>query len=497
MKKVIIIGAGIAGLSAGIYLQKAGFESEIYEKNAVAGGECICWKRDGFTIDNCIHWLTGTKKDQEIYKMWCTIGALGDDIECYEAPHFARATDGKTTVTLWRDAEKTRKELTEIAPEDKEQIDLFIDSVEAAQKGSNFPVKPIAMMKPGELIKLIKESSSMSAVMKTYGKEDMMDFSNRFKNPLVKKLFLCSMIPNYQAFSLIFSYATVTSGSGDIPVGGSMAMVERIVAKYKALGGKIHLNTPVEKIIIDGKRATGVALYDGTQLAADYIVPACDTSFTFGKLLPASYMPKALRTAYDNDDIYPVASAYQIAFAVDGVYDELNLSNMFDGSLVKVATQNVTCFGVRGFNYEPSFAPEGKSLLQCYINQEKADYLYWKNLYETDKEQYKLEKQADAEKIMAEIVKFYPFLEGKIRILDVWTPMTYDRYCHAYRGAYMAFIITKSAKMMMVSNKVKNLKNVFIGSQWLMAPGGLPTAAEEGKFAAQWIMKSEKVNIIV
>ena len=59
-KKIIIIGGGIAGLTAGIYAQKHGFISEIYEKNPIAGGLCMSWKRKGFLIDGCIHWLTRT-----------------------------------------------------------------------------------------------------------------------------------------------------------------------------------------------------------------------------------------------------------------------------------------------------------------------------------------------------------------------------------------------------------------------------------------------------
>ena len=42
-EKVVIIGGGIAGLAAGIYALNAGFEAEIYEKNAIPGGECMGW----------------------------------------------------------------------------------------------------------------------------------------------------------------------------------------------------------------------------------------------------------------------------------------------------------------------------------------------------------------------------------------------------------------------------------------------------------------------
>ena len=55
MKKVIIIGAGIAGLTAGVHLQKAGYETEVYEKNPLPGGMCTGWMREGYFIDNCIH----------------------------------------------------------------------------------------------------------------------------------------------------------------------------------------------------------------------------------------------------------------------------------------------------------------------------------------------------------------------------------------------------------------------------------------------------------
>jgi phytoene dehydrogenase-like protein len=55
MEKIIIVGGGIAGLAAGVYALKAGFEAEIYEKNPVPGGECMGWNRKGYHIDNCIH----------------------------------------------------------------------------------------------------------------------------------------------------------------------------------------------------------------------------------------------------------------------------------------------------------------------------------------------------------------------------------------------------------------------------------------------------------
>ncbi|MBP1769111.1 MAG: dependent oxidoreductase, partial [Candidatus Aminicenantes bacterium] len=60
--KIVIIGGGIAGLCAGVYLRRCGFETEILEMHAVAGGLATSWGRQGYTFENCIHWLVGSKE---------------------------------------------------------------------------------------------------------------------------------------------------------------------------------------------------------------------------------------------------------------------------------------------------------------------------------------------------------------------------------------------------------------------------------------------------
>lgn len=118
MKKDVIIGGGIAGMTAGVLLQKAGFKTEIYEKNALPGGQCTGWKREGYFIDNCIHWLTGTRPGSALHELWKEIGALGDDVELYEKEMFFSSKLDGQTLTFWRDKERTRKEMLELSPED-------------------------------------------------------------------------------------------------------------------------------------------------------------------------------------------------------------------------------------------------------------------------------------------------------------------------------------------------------------------------------------------
>ena len=59
-RKVIIIGGGIAGLSAGVYAQKCGFQATILESHNIAGGNCTAWKRKEYLFEGGMHWLGGS-----------------------------------------------------------------------------------------------------------------------------------------------------------------------------------------------------------------------------------------------------------------------------------------------------------------------------------------------------------------------------------------------------------------------------------------------------
>ena len=60
-RKLIVIGGGISGLSAGIYAQKCGFDTTIVESHSIAGGNCTSWKRKGYLFKGGMHWLSGSK----------------------------------------------------------------------------------------------------------------------------------------------------------------------------------------------------------------------------------------------------------------------------------------------------------------------------------------------------------------------------------------------------------------------------------------------------
>src|SRR5512139_2528821 len=75
---IIIIGAGFAGLSAGIYGQMNGYRTQIFEMHDLPGGLCTAWKREGYTIDGCIHWLAGSSPQSGMNRYWQEVGIAQD-----------------------------------------------------------------------------------------------------------------------------------------------------------------------------------------------------------------------------------------------------------------------------------------------------------------------------------------------------------------------------------------------------------------------------------
>ena len=490
-EKVVIIGGGIAGLAAGTYALLSGFDAEIYEKNAIPGGECIGWNRKGYHIDNCIHWLTGTKKGTELYEVWNKVGALSDDTELAPVNSFFTSTYNGQSVTLWNDLERTRKEMIAISPEDEEEINKFIEYTEYS-KQCVFPAgKPMEMWGVKDYINMGKNMADFPKVMKEFGKLSLEDYAKRFKSPLLQKM-ICDYLPKeYTAYSFMVSYASIADGNGGIPMGASLQMSIRMANRFKELGGRIHYNSGASQIILEKKHATGVRLEDGTVVSADYIIPTVDTRLLFGKLLPETYMPKELKAAYNEPSKYPATSGFQIAYAVSENFN-IGETVFIEIEPLTVGKRTFNRMYVKAYGYDPIFVKDGKQVIQTCISQTDEDFDFWKSL---SPEEYKEVKEELIAQITSRIVAAYPELSSDMEFLDCWTPLTYERYCNAYHGSYMSFVTTPEGKQIRLKGKLKGIDNLYLAGQWTNSPGGLPVAVASGKFAVQRLLKSLRRDI--
>lgn len=292
-KRIAVIGGGIAGLSAGIYGRLAGFDVDVFEKHVVAGGECTGWDRRGCHIDNCIHWLTGSRPGSGLHEVWRTVGAIDEDTAYAPDDKFFTARLGDERATLWHDLDRTERELVALSPADAGEVRKLIEHVRYAQCCDIPADKPMDMMGLLDYLKLGMRMRSMPKVMKAYGNLSVGELAQRFESPLLQMLIGDYMPKEYAAYALIVSYATMASGNGQVPLGGSRAMAQRMVGRLEELGGRLHLGCAVQRVLCEDGRAVGVALEGGEEVRADAVIFSADMSLLYGGLIDEALMPES------------------------------------------------------------------------------------------------------------------------------------------------------------------------------------------------------------
>ncbi len=477
MAKILIIGGGVAGLSAGIYARKQGHRAIVCERQSTAGGNLTGWQRGEYHIDNCIHWLTGTNPNTSTYRTWTELGAL-NDTPIYQADTLYTCEWEGKRLSLHKDLSVLQGDMLKLSPADKKEILGLIKAVETLQglfgiAGENHNRKT----KPFRLPTLLR-----------YYRLSTGELSDKFSHPLLQKFLSCFIGRQFASLALLIVFATFCGENGGLPVGGSLAMAQRMTDRFLSLGGELLLQKDATKIHVRKGKATSVSFADGTNIRADYIVCATDAKITFEQLLRRP-LPKALQKQYNDPEMWRFSS-YHTAFSCPSADLPFSGDLIFELSEKYKEKLSTEYLILREFSHEQSFAPKGQTVLQTltFCNEQTArDFIALRN----DVTAYQQKKQELAETMQEIITKKFPKLKGKIKCLDVWTPATYQRYTRSEMGSWMSFVLPKNRLPRRISGEIDGLTNVVLATQWQQAPGGLPTAADMGKRAIEQITRRE------
>lgn len=488
MKKVIIVGAGIAGLTAGIYALQSGFDVTIYESHTIPGGASTSWRRKGYLFEGGMHWLTGSSPKTPLHKLWREVGALDDHVKIYNRDPFSTFEDNGQQVCLYRDLEKLRQHFLELAPDDRKEIIKLCRDIKKFTR-MKMPVLDIKNVKVKH-----KSAPSLSMLlgmlpalprMSFYAKQTAREFAQRFKSPLLQHLLEGIVGPENNASGTLFTIASLVSGDGGYPEGGSLGMANRMAKRFEALGGIIQYGKEVRKVTVQNGVASGVII-NGEHIPADAVIITQDTRVAIDNLFDAPlHEPWAERM---RESVKPM----MITFISVGV--EANLSDLSE-SLSFVTDEPLRCGDLSAsivsiYNYAgyKGYAPEGCTAITSGIMGDSYDF--WKACKE--KGTYETEKQKLAEAFIHILANKIPQTAGKIAVWDVATPLTYERYLHSYKGSWMS-IMEKGRKMESYPSKPESIKNVYFAGQRLLNPGGLPVAAETGRKAVQYLCRDSNM----
>ena len=480
MKKVIIVGAGIAGLSAGIYARQSGFEATIYESHSIPGGASTSWRRKGYYFEGGLHWLTGSSPETELFKIWRELGALDDTVSIHNRdPFFNYEMDGKRA-SLYRNLDTLRKHLIELSPEDRRMITRFCADVRKCTK-VQMPIMDIPNLKakhPAKFpLSMLFAMIPAMPRMKYYQNLTTREFSEQFKSPLLRQLFNNMIGEDFSASAVLFTIATLAAGDGGYPAGGSLAMAARMAKKFQSLGGKIVYKTPVEKVFVENGAAKGVVIA-GEMVPADAVIVTRDTlsaiDTMFDEPIHDDWAEKMRKQTVPELNVF-------IGMGVEADLSDLPANCSFPiQEPIKFGNMTFTSIGFNNYAGFAGYAPEGCTALTTVLIGDSYDF--WKQCREDGT--YEAEKQRLAELVVREIGKKYPQIAGKIAVWDVATPLTYERYLGSYKGSWMT-VTKKGEANVSYPCKPEQISNVYFAGQRLMTPGGCPVAVMTGRTAVQ------------
>jgi phytoene dehydrogenase-like protein len=492
-KHIVIIGAGIAGLSAASYLQRNNYQVTLLEKHRLTGGLCTSWERNGYTIDYCVHWLMGSKPGTEYHRIWQELEAFtnidGSTVPIVNFDDFTTiGLPNNESLHLFSDIDQLQDEMLRLGKEDAKEILIFCNTLRSLAY-LDIPSITDEMNFGRWLLFLVRNFTRLRHMIRHM--MPLNEYAKRFSNPKIKELFKAGIPGDWSLASLSLGLAKQHTKSAGYPVGGSLNLAKNIERTFLALGGTVRYAAKVTKVLVEDNCAKGVLLGNGEEIAADYVISAADGYTTLYSMLEGKYLPKPVLQAYEEYPLFP--SSVFVALGVEGDRTDLPHATLplLETPLVLPDGSEHPRFSVTVYNFDPTLAPKGSTLITVLMNTWNGTY--WSELAKTNRKAYEDSKKAIADKVIDHLEKIFGNIRDSIEMLDVSTPHTVIRYTGNWKGSYEGFAPTKKTLSSTFPKKLKGLRNFAMIGQWTQPGGGLPTAAKDGRDIAIRICKEDKM----
>lgn len=489
---IIIIGAGFAGLSAGIYAQMNGYQTQIYEMHDQPGGLCTAWKRKGYTIDACIHWLVGSSPRSAMHEYWQEVGII-QGREFVNLDEYARyeTADGRTVI-FYTDVDRLEKHLLEFSPQDAEVTREFIKGIRMCLPLDQAPEKGSRLGRFFKSLQLGLMFATRGKAIQQWMSTSTRDFAKRIKDPVLRDALEEIWFPDFSLFFMIFTLAYLHNQNAGYPIGGSMPMSKALEQRYLDLGGTIHYKSRVEKILLEADKAVGIRLADGSEHTASRVISAADGYSTIFKMLDGKYADEKVRQPYESWPIFP--PLIFIGLGINRTFDEVPKTVSGFSFPLKQPTEIGDSvrerLPVRIANHDATLAPSGKTCMTIML---PSSHSYWQELVK-DRVAYDEKKDQVARTVVSLLEQRFPGISNQVEMVDVATPLTFERYTGNWQGSFEGWLITPSnAQVVMkpMSQTLPGLSNFFMCGQWVEPGGGLPTGVMSGRRLIRSLCKDD------
>ncbi|NIO72461.1 MAG: NAD(P)-binding protein [Anaerolineae bacterium] len=483
-KSMIIIGAGLAGLSTGCYAQMNGYRSHIFEHHTAPGGVAACWKRKGYTIDGGIHFIMSHKPGTALHELYRELGTAQANrfLDLTTYGRFIDKASGRSVV-ITQDLDRLAHDLKAFSPADARLIDELIGGARAIE---GLDMSEMGLSKPPELMSLLdqlKEMWGMRRLFKYFtGKyaRPVADYARDIHDPWLRLVIENLFLPEVPVWFLFMVLGLLAEGQMGLLEGGSLNFVLPIEKRYKDLGGQVTYKATVEEILVENDRAVGVRLADGSQHRADIVVSAADGYSTIFEMLGGRYVDEKIENRYQNWKL--IRPIVMVSFGVAREFPgEPWLSIIKLERPFTVGAQAIDGLSLRLFNYSPRFAPPGKTVVQAMFETE---WDFWNEL-QKDRPRYDAEKERVAAEVLERLEAHYPGISSQVEMTDVATPYTTWRYTLNHKGSCMGWLPTPDVILTSIPRTLPGLDNFYMAGQWVLPGGGVPPCLYSGRHVVQ------------
>jgi phytoene dehydrogenase-like protein len=478
-----------------------GFETEILERHSQPGGLCTSWKRDGFTFDGCLQWLLGSNESSPYYRLWSelldmkSIAFINHEVRLEIELNENRDRHGDKVFHLYTNISRLESYLCDLAPEDTGMIKSLIRSMRMIQR---FEVPPMidnntAIHPMRQRLAMVKYFPLLFWFMKWRNVTNY-SFARKLSNPFLKEAFrLLFDGEEFKLLILTMPLSFFDTGGAGYPVGGSFQFANKIAEKYIALGGNIHYNHDVKKILTEGNKAVGILLKDNRVIRSDVTISAADWHFTVFEALEGKFVNSKLRALALQKKLKIYPSIVLVSLGVSRTYGDLPHFFRFPVETPVLSPDGTAYDRIEThiYHYDPTLAPEGKTVVALCFYTRNGDY--WIDLRGKDRLTYDRKKNEFAREVLDRLEEKMAGIKQVIEYMDIATPATYHRYTNNWKGSIQGWfpesnLIASSP----VGTELPGLTGFYFCNHWSIPGGGLPVSVKAARDLAYKICVRHK-----
>lgn len=487
---VIVIGAGIGGLSTAALLAKAGKSVLLVERHDRPGGYAHGFRRRNYHFDAGVHLVSGCgpegyENGSTIYKI---SRALGIDTENVFIPicSFARAVFPEFEVPLNAGEAAFVTGLSERFPQEKDNLFALIRLCKLLAEEAMLAEEVLEQSKTRQ-VSPTKLLENLFRYRRASLAEALDEFlvDARLKSACAALWPYLGLPPSQLSFLYWASMmAGYTYEGGYYCRGSFQAYANRLAASIEAQGGEVLLNASVRRIIVEQGKASGILLENGQAIRAETVVSNIDIRQTAELLIGSEHLPKACLDGLEK--LVPSLSIFATYIATDlPIADQVHShESFFYETFDHEAGYALTCEGRSNWFSatlpslaDPSLAPEGQHIMLLTTLCPFDIGISWR--------QAKVRFQNG---LLEKAERHFPGLNDHLLLVESGSPRTLERYTLNHAGAAYGFAPTPDQIGPNRPDVRGALPGLYHTGHWTRPGGGVAGVSVSAQLAAQAIL---------